>query len=117
MATSFPFGTLSSLAGPFEGIDRQGHVFLIVKLGDLGAVPLCAYWTSRRDVSSPLLGDGWCLPLLECRIVPSERSQVDFHQPDGFVRPLTRGRKDPHQHLCEAAGRRKNAEAGDYSGR
>ena len=95
MATSFPFGTLSSLTGPFEGVDRQGYVFLIVKLGDLGTVPLCAYWTSRKNVSSPLLGDGWCLPLLEGRLVPAEQSEINFFQPDGFMRTLMRGRKDP----------------------
>ena len=85
---------MSLLSGPFQGVDRQGYAFLIVKLGDLGKVPLCAYWTSRPEVRSSLLGDGWCLPLLESRVVPSERSGIDFFQPDGFVRTLVRGRKD-----------------------
>lgn len=95
MTATFPFAEMTALAGPFKGVDRQGYVFLIVRLGDVGGLPLCAYWTSRKDVRSSLLGDGWCLPLLECRLVPKERSEVDFHQPDGFVRTLVRGRKDP----------------------
>ena len=112
MATSFPFGTLSSLAGPFEGVDRQGHVFLIVRLGDLGTVPFCAYWTSRKGVCSPLLGEGWCLPFLEARLVPAEQSEVQFFQPDGFMRTLTRGRKDPHS-LSSGLWRGREEDGGD----
>ena len=85
---------MTALAGPFKGVDRQGHVLLIVRLGEVGKLPLCAFWTSREGVRSSLLGEGWCLPLLESRLVPTERSEVDFLQPDGFVRTLTRGRKD-----------------------
>lgn len=103
---------MSSLAGPFEGVDRQGHVFLIVRLGDLGKVPLCAYWTSRKNVSSPLLGDGWCLPLLEGRLVPSVESEVQFFQPDGFMRTLTRGRKDP-RNLSSGVWRGREEEEGN----
>ena len=94
MTASFPFAEMTALAGPFKGVDRQGCVFLIVRLGEVGKLPLCAYWTSREGVRSSLLGEGWCLPLLESRLVPLERSQVDFYQPDGFKRTLTRGRKD-----------------------
>ena len=94
MTASFPFAEMTAQAGPFKGVDRQGCVFLIVRLGEVGKLPLCAYWTSREGVRSSLLGEGWCLPLLESRLVPLERSQVDFYQPDGFKRTLTRGRKD-----------------------
>ena len=94
MTATFPFAEMTAVAGPFKGVDRQGHVFLIVRLGEMGKLPLCACWTSRSGVRSPLLGEGWSLPLLESRLVPSERSEVDFVQPDGFVRTLTRGRKD-----------------------
>lgn len=96
MTASFSFAEMTALAGPFKGVDRQGYAFLIVKLGDMGGLPLCAFWTSREGVRSSLLGDGWCLPLLESRIVPLTNSEIDFLQPDGFVRTLTRGRKDPH---------------------
>ena len=87
MTASFPFAEMTAQAGPFKGVDRQGCVFLIVRLGEVGKLP-------REGVRSSLLGEGWCLPLLESRLVPLERSQVDFYQPDGFKRTLTRGRKD-----------------------
>lgn len=112
MTASFPFAEMTAVAGPFEGVDRQGYVFLIVRLGDVGRLPLCAYWTSRAGVRSSLLGEGWCLPLLESRLVPAERSQVDFRQPDGFVRTLTRGRKDP-RNLSSGVWRGRESSEGD----
>lgn len=112
MEASFPFATMTSLAGPFEGVDRQGHAFLIVRLGEVGKVPLCAFWTSRKGVFSPLLGDGWCLPFLESRAVPLEQSEIEFRQPDGFTRTLVRGRKDA-KNLSSGLWRGREESPGD----
>lgn len=34
---------MTAQAGPFKGVDRQGCVFLIVRLGEVEKLPLCAY--------------------------------------------------------------------------
>lgn len=43
MTASFPFAEMTAQAGPFKGVDRQGCVFLIVRLGEVEKLPLCAY--------------------------------------------------------------------------
>ena len=54
----------------FEGVDEQGHVLYSEKIGDLDAgenlhIPLHIMFKSEWMASSPNLGRGWMLPLLD----------------------------------------------------
>ncbi|MDO5317082.1 MAG: hypothetical protein Q4G65_00505 [bacterium] len=95
MAESFLFDRLSGLAGPFEGVDAAGRAFLVEKLGDVGAIPLYAYWTSDESAPHGVLGPGWHIPLLESRIMPVDEKTYEFLQPDGLKRDIRVSRDNP----------------------
>lgn len=91
---------LWQLKGPFEGVDKQGHALLIQKLGDIetsaGArLPFYAYFRSDSANRSPVAGYGWCVPLLESRIVQTFPDIFCMYQPDGFQRYFVRDKKEP----------------------
>ena len=63
----------------FDGADEQGHVLFAETLGnlDLGenlTLPIYAVFQSNWQSSSPYLGQGWMLPLLESKIVQIDSS-------------------------------------------
>lgn len=89
---SLSFSGLSDLAGRYEGVDRMGHAFYMLKLGSVGKIPAYAYWSSAAKVSFPLLGAGWDIPLLSSRIYPITSNCLKLHLPDGYVRHFHRGK-------------------------
>lgn len=91
---------LWQLKGPFEGVDKQGHALLIQKLGDIETsvgvkFPFYAYFKSDSASRSPVAGYGWCVPLLESRIVQTSSDLFCVYQPDGFQRYFVRDKTDP----------------------
>ena len=75
----------------FEGVDEQGHVLYSEKIGDLDAgenlhIPLHIMFKSEWMASSPNLGRGWMLPLLESRIEQTSERRFRLWQPDGWYR-------------------------------
>ena len=87
---SLPFERLDDLRGPYEGVGAAGDAFYIHRLGNAGALPIRAYWSSARRERSPLLGVGWCIPALESKFMPLDERRWVFHQPDGFARVFVR---------------------------
>ena len=85
-AASLPFADLANVRGPYDGVGANGEAMHVCRLGDAGAWPICAYWSSSRLEHSPLLGIGWSVPALESRFVQLDERRWAFHQPDGFVR-------------------------------
>ena len=93
---SLPFAGLNDIRGPYEGTGSAGEVLYVCRIGDAGKWPICAYWSSARQESSPVLGFGWCIPALESKFVRLDERRWVFHQPDGFARvfvPASRGNK------------------------
>ena len=87
---SLPFEHLDDLCSPYEGVGAAGDAFYVHPLGNAGAWPIRAYWSSARTERSPLLGFGWCIPALESKFVPLDERRWVFHQPDGFARVFVR---------------------------
>ena len=83
---SLPFERLDDIRGPFEGTGIRGDALYVRELGRVGKLPLQAYWSSVRLNNSPLLGFGWCIPLLESKFVKADERRWAFDQPDGYVR-------------------------------
>lgn len=83
----------------FDGVDEQGHVLFVDSLGtlDLGndlKMPLYAMFKSDWTGTSPLLGQGWMLPLLESRIVQTDENTFLLWQPDGWYQHLGRDKSN-----------------------
>ena len=91
---SLPFERLDDIRGPFEGTGIRGDALYVRELGRVGKLPLQAYWSSARLKSSPLLGFGWCIPLLESKFVKADERRWAFHQPDGYVRIFIKASDD-----------------------
>ncbi|MDD4017070.1 MAG: hypothetical protein PHV28_03910 [Kiritimatiellae bacterium] len=90
---------LWQIKGPFEGVDKQGHVLLIQKLGEIetssgSKLPFYAYFKSDSANRSPIAGHGWCVPLLESKIVQVGANYFCMYQPDGFQRYFVRDKKE-----------------------
>ncbi len=83
---SLPFERLDDIRGPFEGTGIRGDALYVRELGRVGKLPLQAYWSSARLKNSPLLGFGWCIPLLESKFIKADERRWAFYQPDGYVR-------------------------------
>ena len=97
---SLPFAGLDDLRGPYEGTGASGSALRVQPLGDAGRWPICAYWSSARNESSPWLGFGWSIPALESRFFQLDERRWAFHQPDGYVRIFVRmGKDDNGLHL------------------
>ena len=90
---SLSYAGLADVRGPFEHVDRMGHAFYMLKLGDAGRLPIYAYWSSEAGLVSRSFGHGWCIPLLESRIYPVSSSCLRLRLPDGYVRHFHK-RKD-----------------------
>lgn len=83
----------------FDGMDNQGNVFLIQKLGEMESVkgcrlPFYAVFKSESGNRSPYAGYGWSVPLLESKIVQVDENRFCVFQPDGFQRMFGRDKKD-----------------------
>ena len=73
----------------FDGINEQGNLSYWEKIGDLDIgdgvnFPLIVGFSSGRASSSPYLGDGWILPLLESSIVQVDTKRFLMVLPDGL---------------------------------
>ena len=72
----------------FNGVDEFGHVSIVDSLGtlDLGdglRFPIYMIFNSGWQSSSPYLGQGWMVPLLESKIVQIDDNTFQLWQPDG----------------------------------
>lgn len=94
---SFGFESLQALKGPFDGVDANGCVFLPVRLGMAGRIPVWACFSSGCTTASPVLGHGWRIPLLESRLVPISEDWFSLLQPDGTERCFRRERENPER--------------------
>ena len=84
----------------FQGVSFQGYVFQVERLGevDLGDglnLPLWAIFRSESNISSPYVGQGWDIPLLESRIVQIDDIWFRMIEPTGWFRLFWRDEKDP----------------------
>lgn len=75
----------------FDGVNEQGYVSYWEKIGevDLGndlKLPLIVNFRSNRESSSPYLGQGWLLALLESNIFQVDENKFMMVQPDGLQR-------------------------------
>jgi len=89
---SLSYEGLADLRGPYDGTDWLGHAFYTIRLGEAGRLPVYACWSSAAGVSSPWLGCGWSLPLVESRVFPIGERTLELHLPDGYVRYFHKGR-------------------------
>ena len=85
----------------FEGVDYQGHVLQVEKLGDLDAgkglsLPIFAVFSSQSGNNSPYAGHGWTVPLLESRMLQVDESGFKLDQPDGWFRIFGRDKNNPN---------------------
>lgn len=83
----------------FDGVDERGYVCYSQRIAeiDLGEglkLPLIINFRSDRESSSPYLGKGWILALLDSRFVQTGESSFEMLQPDGWVRPFYRDGAD-----------------------
>ena len=84
----------------FPGVSFQGYVFHVESLGemDLGdglVLPLRAIFRSESNASSPYVGQGWDIPLLESHIVQINEHEFRMVEPTGWFRLFWRDGKDP----------------------
>jgi YD repeat-containing protein len=85
----------------FDGVDYQGHVMQVEKLGDLDAgrglsLPIFAVFTSHSGNNSPYAGHGWSVPLLESRMLQVDENGFKLDQPDGWFRMFGRDKDNPN---------------------
>ena len=74
----------------FAGVDESGCVAYWEKIGqaDLGdglLIPVHIGFNSHREASSPTLGKGWILPLLESHVEPVDENTMHVIMPDGWT--------------------------------
>ena len=84
----------------FPGVDEYGDVRYWDKIADIDLgggliMPLSIGFGSDWNQSSPCLGYGWALPLLDSHIVQKNEYSFEVLQPDGYTRPFMRDAKDP----------------------
>ena len=84
----------------FDSTDEQGHVLLVDSLGELDLgdglkFPIFAMFNSGWQSSSPYLGQGWMLPLLESKIVQVDDNTFQLWQPDGWYQFMSRDSATP----------------------
>ncbi len=83
--------TWSMPTNHFDGVDRLGYVSLWYKIGEVKldeklSLPLHMNFNSSRQTSSPYLGAGWSLALLESQIVQQEENRFRLVEPSGWGR-------------------------------
>lgn len=63
-------------------VDNLGHAVLLYRMGEFDLVgmrvPLYAYWTSASVPQPSLLGYGWRIPWLECRMMPMDAQTYEL---------------------------------------
>lgn len=74
----------------FDGVEENGYVAYWEKIGaaDLGdglVIPVHINFNSRRETSSPALGKGWMVPLLESHVEPVNENCKKVIMPDGWT--------------------------------
>lgn len=74
----------------FEGVEEHGYVAYWETLGeiDLGnkvVIPVHAGFNSHRETSSPVLGKGWIVALLESHVEPIDENAMNVIMPDGWT--------------------------------
>ncbi len=84
----------------FQGVSFQGYVFHAEPLGevDLGnglVLPLRVIFRSESNASSPYVGQGWDIPLLESHIVQINEREFRMVEPTGWFRLFWRDGKNP----------------------
>ena len=85
----------------FDGVNEYGFVSYweqigAIDLGDNLKLPLIIGFQSDRDWSSPYLGKGWILPLLDSNIVQVSENEFRQIQPDGYTINFGRDGKNPN---------------------
>jgi len=85
----------------FDGLDEQGHVMFVDSLGNLAlqdgtTLPLYTMFKSSWTNSSPYLGQGWMLPLLDSRIVQVDDNAFQLWMPNGRYQYLGRDAGNPN---------------------
>jgi hypothetical protein len=83
--------------GHFDGVDEKGTVSYWEKISDLDLgkgikIPLIMGFESSSNLSSPYLGEGWTLALLDSNIVQIDDKRFIMVQPDGWTSRF--GRKE-----------------------
>jgi hypothetical protein len=74
----------------FDGVEEHGYVAYWEKIGeiDLGeklVLPVHIGFDSHRETSSPALGKGWIVPLLESHVEPIDENSMSVVMPDGWT--------------------------------
>ena len=74
----------------FEGVEEHGYVAYWEKIGevDLGdklVIPVNINFNSHREASSPTLGKGWMIALLESHVEPIDENSLNVIMPDGWT--------------------------------
>jgi YD repeat-containing protein len=74
----------------FDGINEEGYVEYWEKIGqvDLGdglVIPVNISFNSRQEASSPTLGKGWIVALLESHVEPVDDNAMKVIMPDGWT--------------------------------
>jgi YD repeat-containing protein len=90
----------------FDGVNEQGRVSIWEKVGevDLGGdlkLPLHINFNSGRESTSPYLGQGWILPLLESSFVQADENRFVMIQPDGWTNVFLR--RNPNDTTLEGS--------------
>jgi hypothetical protein len=72
----------------FDGVEEHGYVSYWEKMGeaDLGdglVIPVNINFNSHREASSPYLGKGWLVALLESHVEPVDENCMSVIMPDG----------------------------------
>jgi hypothetical protein len=84
----------------FEGVDEFGFVSQWAKLGEVDCgdgfvLPIHLNFNSNRKSTSPYLGRGWSLSLLESNVVQTSENEFKLTQPEGRYRFFWRNRAQP----------------------
>ncbi len=74
----------------FNGVEEHGYVAYWEKIGDVAlsdklTIPVNIGFNSRRETSSPALGKGWIVALLESHVEPIDENSVNVVMPDGWT--------------------------------
>jgi YD repeat-containing protein len=76
--------------GHFTGVEEHGYVEYWEKIGeaDLGdglVIPVNISFNSHQEASSPTLGKGWMVALLESHVEPIDENSMKVIMPDGWT--------------------------------
>jgi hypothetical protein len=74
----------------FDGVEEHGYVAYWEKIGeaDLGdglVIPVNIGFNSHGEASSPTLGKGWTVALLESHVIPVDENCMKVVMPDGWT--------------------------------